>query len=115
PASGHYSGCQAVQKYLPGARRRLDVQHGLADFIGFEQQVLPLVGRRGVGRAPQVAVRALDVARREPHHGEAAGLTQVPVRIPALALEIRLERLLESPAQKERVPEVVVAEDEPRG
>lgn len=76
------------------------------DLVRFEQQIRALPGGRRVRQLEEIAFRPRDVAGGQACHGQAATLPPVLLRIAALPLFIRGERLVVPAAQKERVPEV---------
>src|SRR5580765_7061947 len=77
-------GADAIEKRPLRGQLRMPRQQGVGYLVGFEQQILALVGRRGAGGAPQLALGAGRVAVREPHHRQPARLPRVPLRIAPL-------------------------------
>src|SRR5580765_4217727 len=107
-------GADAIEKRPLRGQLRMPRQQGVGDLVGFEQQVLALVGRCGVCGAPEVALRARVIAVGEPHYCEAAGLPPVRLGIAPLSFFVGAERIGVAPAEEQRVSEVVVAEHERR-
>src|SRR3954471_8129592 len=74
-------GAEAIEKRLLGGEAGMLRQQRVRDLVGFEQQIVALVSRRGAREAPQITLRALDVAVREAHDRQPAALPPVLLRI----------------------------------
>src|SRR6478672_13497779 len=86
-------GADPVDKRPVRRERRMPRQQRVCDLVSLEQQIGALLGRRGVGAAPEVALGPGLIADREAHHRQAAGLTPVVLRIATLSLDVRVQRL----------------------
>src|SRR3954470_22587879 len=107
-------GAEAIEKRLLGRERGMLRQQRVRDLVGFEQQILAFAGGRGVRAAPQITLRPVDVAVGEARDRQPASLPRVLLRIAPLSLFVGGEALGVSRGEQQRMPQVVVAEDELR-
>src|SRR5882724_33772 len=105
-------GADAVEKRPLRRQRRMPCQQRVRGLVRVEQQLLALLRRRSLRRAPEIARGTGRVAVRETDHRQAAGLTAVPLRVAPLSLLIGRERLAVAAGEKQGVAKVVVREDE---
>src|SRR5471032_566244 len=105
-------GSDSVEERALRGQLRMPRQQRLCDFVGLEQQILALVWRRRVDASPEVALRAGGVEVGEAHQRQTAALPPVLLRVAPLSLFVSAERVRVLAREEQRVPEVVVAEDE---
>src|SRR6185503_6630247 len=89
-----YFGAEAIEECPAffGGPFRVLLLPCVSDFERFEEEVVTLLGRRRVGRAPQLLLRANRVAARQPRHRHPARLAAVLLRIEAVPVLVRSKR-----------------------